>query len=132
LGWFSRFRRRRSARAYVYELGPWLRRAYGASRTYTAGQIERGARELRLDPRFIVFGYAVFLDTPGFQSISGTLSEPTTIEAARAALRRALGNPPQFDPASTGIGDGDDIHDLGGQGHGGDHGGHGGGGHDGH
>jgi hypothetical protein len=136
MAWFAEFRRRRAAKAYVYKLGPWLRRAYGASRTYTAGQIERGAHELKLDPRFIVFGYAVFLDAAAFQSAVGPLPEPPTLEEARAALRRALGGPPQFDPAHAGFGDGDDLavdaQSLGAHGtahHGGGHGGHDGGSH---
>ncbi len=99
MGWLGDLRRRRAAKAYVFKLGPWLHRAYGASRTYTAAQIERGARELNLDPRHIVFGHAVFLDAAAFESIYGVLPDPMTIEEARAALRRELGGPPQFDPA---------------------------------
>jgi len=135
--WLGNFRRRRAAKAYVFELGSWLRRAYGASRTYTAGQIERGARELHLNLRFIVFGHAVFLDPTEFASIHGTLPKPLTIEEARAALRQDLGGPPQFDPAS-GMGDVEGLQGWGtwapsdhGSGHheatGGGHGGHGGG-----
>jgi hypothetical protein len=82
-----------------------LRGAYGASRTYTADQIERGARELNLDPRFIVFGHAVFLDPAAFESIHGVLPSPMTIEEARAELRRELGGRPQFDPADASITD---------------------------
>ncbi len=104
MGWLGNLRRRRAAKAYVFKLGPWLRRAYGASRTYTAAQIERGARELNLNPRFIVFGHAVFLDPADFASIHGELPNPVTIEEARAALRRDLGGPPQFDPAADRIG----------------------------
>jgi len=137
MGWLGSLRRRRAAKAYVFKLGPWLRRAYGASRTYTADQIARGARELDLNPRFIVFGHAVFLDPTEFASIHGILPNPVTIEEARAALRRDLGGPPQIDPA-TSMGDAEGLAGWGlwapsdhGSGHhastDGGHGGHGGG-----
>jgi hypothetical protein len=93
MGLLSKFFRRRAARAYVHKLGPWLRHNFGVSQTYTAGQIERGARDLKLDPAFIVFGYAVFLEQSTFESIIGTLPQPITIAEARAALRQALGAP---------------------------------------
>jgi hypothetical protein len=102
MGWLGNLRRRRAAKAYVFKLGPWLRRAYGASPTYTAAQIERGGRELNLDPRHIVFGHAVFLDPAAFESVYGALPNPTTIEEARAALRRELGGRQRFDPAEGG------------------------------
>jgi len=105
MGWRGTLRRRRAAKAYVYKLGPWLRRAYGASRTYTAPQIERGARELNLDLRHIVFGHAVFLDPAAFAAIYGALPNPTTIDEAQAALRRELGGRPRFDAAEGGVGD---------------------------
>jgi uncharacterized protein DUF6559 len=137
MGWLGNLRRRRAAKAYVFKLGPWLRRAYGASRTYTAGQIERGAHELHLNPRFIVFGHAVFLDPTEFASIHGILPNAVTIEEARVALWRDLGAPPQFDPASSigdaegwglgGLSDHGSAHHASSGGHG--HGGHGHGGH---
>ena len=101
MGWLGNLRRRRAAKAYVFKLGPWLRRAYGASRTYTTGQIERGAHDLNLNPRFIVFGHAVFLDPTEFASIHGILPNAVTIEEARVALWRDLGAPPQFDPPAA-------------------------------
>ncbi len=121
MGWLGNLRRRRAAKAYVFKLGPWLRRAYGASQTYTAAQVERGARELNLDPRHIVFGHAVFLDAAAFAAIYGALPNPTTIEEARAALRRDLGGRPQFDAAEGGDAEGFGFH-----GHAGHDGGHGG------
>jgi hypothetical protein len=105
MDWLGNLRRRRAAKAYVFKLGPWLRRAFGASRTYTADQVERGARELNLNPRLIVFGHAVFLDPAAFKSIHGVLQSPMMIEEARAELRRELGGRPQFDPADTSITD---------------------------
>lgn len=107
MGWLGNLGRRRSAKAYVFKLGPWLRRAYGASRTYTPAQIERGARELNLDARHLVFGHAVFLDAAAFDAIYGASPDSMTIEAARAALRHALGGGPQFDSADGGVGDGE-------------------------
>ena len=135
MGIVSKFLRRRAARAYVYKLGPWLRRSYGASQTYTAGQIERGARDLRLDRRYIVFGYAVFLDAAAFESMIGKLPEPTTLAAARTALREALDAPPGDPARETNPGDIGDwsVGDIGGHdtahhaGHTGVHHSHGGG-----
>lgn len=109
MGWLGNFQRRRAAKAYVFKLGPWLRRAYGASRTYTAAQIERGARELNLNRRHIVFGHAVFLETAAFAAIYGAVPNPLTIEEARDALRRELGGQPQFDSAEGGLVEGSDL-----------------------
>jgi hypothetical protein len=109
MGWLGNLWRRRAARAYVFKLGPWLRRAYGASPTYTTDQVERGVRELNLNPRHIVFGHAVFLDPADFAAIRGTLPNPVTIEEARAALRRDLGGAPQFDPADSSITDAEGL-----------------------
>jgi uncharacterized protein DUF6559 len=109
MGWFGNLRRRRAAKAYVFKLGPWLRQAYGASRTYTADQVERGARELNLNPHHIVFGHAVFLDPADFAAMYGALPNPVTIEEARAALRRDLGGPPQFDAADSGLTDAEGL-----------------------
>src|SRR5262249_28016539 len=131
MGWLGNLRRRRVAKAYVFKLGPWLRRAYGASQTYSAAQIERGVRELNLDTRHIVFGHAVFLDTAAFEATYGALPNPMTIDEARAALHRELGGRPQFDAAyalrGVGLhepGHGSTHHDV--SGHGGGDSGHGG------
>lgn len=134
MAWLGNLRRRRAAKAYVFKLGPWLRRSYGAAPTYTAAQIERGARELNLDVRHIVFGHAVFLEAAAFDAIYGASPDPMTIEAARTALRHALGGGPQFDSAGDGVGDGEGAPgwgqpDLSGHGagdHGAADGGHGG------
>jgi hypothetical protein len=84
MGWLDRRRSRRAAKAYATALG--------TSAAYKQGQIERGIRELRLDPDYALFGYALFLDRAAF-------------EEARAALTRELGRRPQFDASSGGAGE---------------------------
>jgi hypothetical protein len=117
----------------VTRLGPWLRGAFGASATYKQGQIERGIRELRLDPDYALFGYALFLDRAAFDALLGALPNRAAFEEARAALLRELGQRPQFDASAGGTGgdwpDGHSghTHDSGGH-HGGDGGGGDGGG----
>jgi hypothetical protein len=91
-------RLRRATRDYVFKLGPWLQQAYGASRFYEPAQIERGVRELKLDPKLILFGYAVFLEPAAFATAIGAVEDPSVMEEAKAALRRRLRGEPQYDP----------------------------------
>lgn len=129
------WRSRRAAKAYVARLGPWLRSAFGTSATYKQGQIERGIRELRLDPDYALFGYALFLDRAAFDTLLDALPNRAAFEEARAALLRELGQRPQFDASAGGPGEdgtwpqghGGHTHDGGGH-HGGDGGGGDGGG----
>jgi hypothetical protein len=120
-----RWRSRRAAKAYVTRLGPWLRSAFGTSATYKQGQIERGIRELRLDPAYALFGYALFLDRAASDALLGALPNRAAFEEARAALLRELGQRPQFDASAGGAGEdwpdghGGHTHDSGGH-HGGD------------
>src|SRR5262245_21207909 len=97
MGWLDRRRSRRAAKAYATRLGPWLRRAFGTSLTYKQGQIEHGIRELRLDPDYALFGYALFLDRATFEALLGALPDRAAFEEARTALMRELGWRPQFD-----------------------------------
>jgi hypothetical protein len=98
------WRSRRAAKAYATRLGPWLRRAFGTSATYKQGQIERGIRELRLDPDYALFGYALFLDRASFEALLGALPDPAGFEEARAALMRELGQPLTSAAGSAGSG----------------------------
>jgi hypothetical protein len=125
-----RWRSRRAAKAYATRLGPWLRRAFGTSATYKQGQIERGIRELRLDPDYALFGYALFLDRAAFDALLGALPDRAAFEQARAALMRELGQPPKSHASPSGAGmDGTWPGGHGGHTHdGGDHHGGGGGG----
>jgi uncharacterized protein DUF6559 len=100
-----RWRSRRAAKAYVTRLGPRLRGAFGTSATYKQGQIERGIRELRLDPDYALFGYALFLDRAAFDALLGALPNRAAFEEARAALLRVLGQRPQFDASAGGAGE---------------------------
>jgi hypothetical protein len=51
----------RAAKRYARKLPRGLRKGWGKSRSYTPGQIQATVKALKLDPRFIVFGYAAFL-----------------------------------------------------------------------
>jgi hypothetical protein len=95
---FKSLRRRRAAKDYVFKLGPWLRQAYGASTYYKPGQIDRGVRDLNLDPKLIALGYAVFLDPSVFDVAIGKLADRSAIDEAHAALRRKYRGDPQYDP----------------------------------
>src|SRR5262245_2565727 len=103
--WHDRRRSRSAAKAYATRLGPWLHRAFGTSATYKQGQIERGIRELRLDPDYALFGYALFLDRAAFEALLGALPHPAAIEEARTALMHEFGRRPPFDGSSGSAGE---------------------------
>jgi len=81
-GWLRRWQMRRAVKPYAGRLGPYLQRAYGAAEHYSAGQIRTGVGRLRLNPRFIVFGYAAFL--PEDQYVSAALNAPIRLSYAHA------------------------------------------------
>ncbi|MGH6931381.1 MAG: DUF6559 family protein [Dongiaceae bacterium] len=84
------WRRRRAARAYGRNLGRWLKQAYGASKTYTAPQIERGIKELKLNPRYAVFGHAIFLEKEKFDLVASRLPMFIDYEKARTLAMQQL------------------------------------------
>jgi hypothetical protein len=61
MDFFKRWNLNRAARRYARVLPPWLARGYGASGTYTRGQIERSVDALRLNRRYIALVYALYL-----------------------------------------------------------------------
>jgi hypothetical protein len=114
----------RAARRYARRLPGALRKGWGGSASYTFGQIQSAVRALRLDPRFIAFGYAAFLSEEAFAEVYGDTRPPIPREAAREAFVRfasfGLGS---WNPASE-SGEGGWSGDFYSGGH---HGGHGGG-----
>ena len=83
---YRRWRLRRAARAYHDRLGPWLERRHGASSTYSPAQIEEAVAELGLDARYIVFGYAAFLDEKTFAALTPQMPQPLPFYDARTLL----------------------------------------------
>jgi hypothetical protein len=61
MDWFAKWRLKRAAKHYAQRLPRRLRQGWGASKTYTQGQIDAAVRDLRLDPRYVLIAYAVFL-----------------------------------------------------------------------
>ena len=87
MGWFSRWRLSRAARPYARRLPGQLRRGWGGSKTYTRGQIDAAVRALRLNPRDIFIGYAVFLSLEDLEA-TGVTDPRFTAAEARAAFGR--------------------------------------------
>lgn len=114
----------RAAKRYARRLPGALRKGWGRSASYTPGQIQSAVKTLRLDPRFIVFGYAAFLSEEAFAEVYAATPPPIPREAAREAFVRfvsfGLGS---WNPASE-SGEGGWSGDYYGGGH---HGGQGGG-----
>ena len=81
---------RNPAKRYARELGPWLRKSFGSSQFYAPGQILRGVKELRLDARFIVFGYAAFLSKADFEETKENLPVQFSYDEARAKFERFI------------------------------------------
>jgi hypothetical protein len=80
----------RPAKRYARELGPWLLKSHGSSPLYTEAQIPRGLLELRLDARYIAFGFAAFLGAKGFNALRETLPIKLSYDEAIAEFRRFL------------------------------------------
>jgi hypothetical protein len=57
----------RAGKKYARQLGPRLRRDYGASEHYTPGQIKAAITSCQLPPRYISFGYAAFMSEDAFR-----------------------------------------------------------------
>jgi hypothetical protein len=88
------------AKRYARELGPWLGKSYGSSARYTEGQIRRGVGELRLKRRFIVLGYAAFMDEADFEALYDKMPVRLSYQDARARFARFAPS----NPWSTGAG----------------------------
>jgi hypothetical protein len=61
MGWLRQWRLALAARPYAQQLRNRLVQGWGASRTYTRGQIDAAAHDLRLNPKYILIAYAAFL-----------------------------------------------------------------------
>lgn len=83
MGLFSRWRRDRAAKAYAKNLGSWLVKNFGGGDSYTPQQIKRGIREFDLDPRYVVFAYARFLDEEYFDALYDSLPFKLAYHEAR-------------------------------------------------
>jgi len=83
---FSGFMRRRAIRTYAKKLGPLLRRRYGRSGSYTAGQIRTTIERERLPANHMVYAYAMFMDQPGFDAAQTDLGPVGDYEATRQEI----------------------------------------------
>lgn len=79
---------RRAAKQYARRLGPYLQQAYGASEHYTAAQIRNAIGKVRLDPRFITFGYAAFLPQADYEAAASVAPLRVRFAEARELFKR--------------------------------------------
>jgi hypothetical protein len=124
MGFLDWLKRSRAAKRYARELPMQLVRSYGGgSGHYTPAQIRKAVEKLRLDNRFIVFGYAAFLSEEAFGNIVVEMPVAIPYNDARALLARYKPSVPHSVSSSVG------FDSLGGgiQGDGGGHGSDGGG-----
>jgi hypothetical protein len=120
----------RAAKRYARRLPGALRKGWGRSASYTPGQVQAAVKILRLDPRFIVFGYAAFLSEEAFAEIYANGPPLVSRESARETFHRfALFSSGPWNATFDGAGGGwsgdyyfgDIDHGSGGGGHGGHH-----------
>lgn len=87
MGFLDRYRRNRAAKRYARELPRQLVRSFGGgSKHYTAAQIRKAVEKLRLDDRFIAFGYAAFLPEEAFGNTVAEMPIAISYDEARALL----------------------------------------------
>lgn len=91
---FAGLKRKREIKRYMQELPRRLHSDYGASTFFTPGQIATAAKKLKLDPEFMVYGYAMFLPKEIFEDLKNTIQNPLSYEEARADFVR-------YDPTAT-------------------------------
>ena len=82
-GWFQTLRLRHAAKTYARRLPRFLAEGWGGSETYTPGQIEVAARELKLDPAYIAIGYARFLPENEFDALRDRMAVQVAYAEAR-------------------------------------------------
>jgi hypothetical protein len=116
-----------AARPYATKLPRALAKGWGRSQHYSSGQIASAAKQLRLNPRHLAFGYALFLPREQYEAVS----PPARLaydDARQAALVWLAGSGADRWDATSGGGEfatGDGFYgDIGHGGHGGDGGGH--------
>jgi hypothetical protein len=86
LAFYKRWRFRRAARDYYDRLGPCLVQRHGEKSAYTSEQIEQAVAEAGLNQRYIVLGYAAFLDAEAFASVTSRVPEFLPFYEARTLL----------------------------------------------
>ena len=125
MGWFARWRLNRAAKQYARRLPRRLRQGWGASKTYTRGQIDAAVGDLRLDANYVFIAYAVFLSPEDLEASQAAFAGFTASEA-RGAFDSWRPSPSGWgantDYGSSGdYGDGGGHHVGGGHGDGGGH-----------
>jgi hypothetical protein len=88
MGLLFRLRLRRAAKRYARQLGPHLRRAYGAAEHYSMPQIRAAVGRLGLNADFLALGLAAFLPEEEFASQAGEMPIYIPYDAARALVTR--------------------------------------------
>jgi hypothetical protein len=83
-------RKNGAAKRYARQLPAALRKGWGRLASYTPGQIQAAVKTLRLDPRFIIFGYAAFLSEETFAEVYANTPPPLSRESARHTLHRFI------------------------------------------
>ncbi len=83
---FADLKRKREIKKYASELPRRLYGDYGASTFFTPGQIATAVRKLKLDPAFIVYGYAMFLSEEAFASLQLPTPNQLSYGDARATF----------------------------------------------
>lgn len=82
--WLKTWKFNRAAKAYALRLPPRLAQDYGGEGPYTVGQIDTAVRALALNPAYVAFGYAIFLDRAAYEDIKPSLVNPVDLVTARA------------------------------------------------
>ena len=89
-GWIQTIRLRHAAKSYARKLPRFLAEGWGGSKTYTPGQIEVAVRELKLDPSYVVLGYAQFLAEEQFDTLLDRLPVQVSYSEARELFARFM------------------------------------------
>ena len=88
--WWGNFLIYRAADSYARRLPAILNKNWGASETYTPGQIDVAVATARLNPRYVALAYAAFLPEEAYAVLKANLPLPLTYGGARATLRRRI------------------------------------------
>ncbi len=101
MGWLARLKLRAAARRYARRLPAELRAGWGASKTYTQGQVDRAIGTAGLDPKYAVLGYAIFLAEEAFDAAAAPLPVRLPRDEARTLFARGLpGRASAVEPAA--------------------------------
>jgi hypothetical protein len=106
--WLLELQINRAAKRYASQLPPVLAQNWGASKTYTAGQLEAGVKMARLNRRFIALAYAAYLPEENYNQAKAGLPLMLSYGGARSTFQQyaswAIDRP--WDPAPS-MGDAD-------------------------